>query len=274
MTTSHATILRRAITAGLGTLAGICALGATAANAAGQTFQNEFATLSLSASEPGSDGSVRGALTIDLEPGWKTYWLDPGPSGIPPQIDFSATSGVADTKLFAPMPARFGEELARANGYKHDLALPFTIVAKDGETITGPIVAKIFLGVCEEICIPVQTTLTATQESDTGLVETAFATLPEPIDDSRVTARLEDGVLVLDVSGTGNAGDRTALTDAFVLGPAGWYFGEPKPPRYENGITTFRVPVDERPKTGGLPALTLLFADHEKGLSASVEPQP
>lgn len=32
------------------------------------------------------DGEVRGALQIDLNPGWKTYWRNPGDAGVPPQL--------------------------------------------------------------------------------------------------------------------------------------------------------------------------------------------
>lgn len=34
-------------------------------------------------------GYLRGALQIRLEPGWKTYWRDPGKTGIPPQLELS-----------------------------------------------------------------------------------------------------------------------------------------------------------------------------------------
>ncbi len=29
----------------------------------------------------------RGALQIELQPGWKTYWRNPGDAGVPPQIN-------------------------------------------------------------------------------------------------------------------------------------------------------------------------------------------
>ena len=44
--------------------------------------------------EPDPSGITRGALEIDLDEGWKTYWIDPGASGIPPQIDFSPSTGI------------------------------------------------------------------------------------------------------------------------------------------------------------------------------------
>ena len=29
----------------------------------------------------------RGALQVELQPGWKTYWRNPGDAGVPPQIN-------------------------------------------------------------------------------------------------------------------------------------------------------------------------------------------
>ena len=44
---------------------------------------------------PDSSGLLNGALEIDLEPGWKTYWRDPGDAGVPPQIDIARSSNIA-----------------------------------------------------------------------------------------------------------------------------------------------------------------------------------
>ena len=33
------------------------------------------------------NGVIEGALEIDLKPGWKTYWRDPGDAGVPPTLD-------------------------------------------------------------------------------------------------------------------------------------------------------------------------------------------
>ena len=43
-----------------------------------------------------------GVLDIDLKPGWKTYWRDPGDAGVPPQLDVSASTNVAGAELRFP----------------------------------------------------------------------------------------------------------------------------------------------------------------------------
>ena len=36
-----------------------------------------------------ASGMLKGVLQIDLDRDWKTYWRDPGGSGVPPSIDIS-----------------------------------------------------------------------------------------------------------------------------------------------------------------------------------------
>lgn len=66
-------------------------------------FASEAVALTLVADTPEADGSFRAALSIDLAPGWKTYWLDPGDAGIPPSVDLSGSSNaVVDSLSFPP----------------------------------------------------------------------------------------------------------------------------------------------------------------------------
>ena len=40
------------------------------------------------------DGTHIAALQISLAPGWKTYWRQPGDTGIPPKFDFTGSSNL------------------------------------------------------------------------------------------------------------------------------------------------------------------------------------
>jgi len=46
------------------------------------------------------DGIHMAALQLDMAPGWKTYWRQPGDSGIPPRFDFSQSVGVQPSRFF------------------------------------------------------------------------------------------------------------------------------------------------------------------------------
>ena len=86
-------------------------------------FSSDEVALTLVADEPGADGSIRAALSIDLAPGWKTYWIDPGDAGIPPSVDLSGSSNVVVESLSFPPPHRFGDEYASSNGYSGPMAI-------------------------------------------------------------------------------------------------------------------------------------------------------
>src|SRR5271163_1985315 len=50
---------------------------------------------------------LRAGVEIRLDPGWKTYWRDPGDSGVPPKLDFSGSDNVKSVTVLWPAPERF-----------------------------------------------------------------------------------------------------------------------------------------------------------------------
>lgn len=135
--------------------------------------------------ETSTSGELRGALQIDLNPGWKTYWRNPGDAGVPPQLNLE---GDVSARIDFPAPVSFGTGDEGGIGYKHPVSLPLTFSVKPGqEQLKG----NAFLGVCQNICIPVQAefdfplTLKAAEQSPqtiaaSTIVETAFDRLPSP----------------------------------------------------------------------------------------------
>ncbi|UIJ71144.1 protein-disulfide reductase DsbD domain-containing protein [Aurantimonas sp. HBX-1] len=226
-------------------------------------------TVRLTTAPAGPDGSVRGALLLDLAPGWKTYWVDPGASGIPPTIDFAATAGLGRAELHFPAPQRFGEGLARANGYRQSLAVAFELAPEAGAEL-GPVEASILLGACREICVPVQATLTAA-EADSGAVQAAFAALPDRgrTPGEFAPPRLAGDVLTVAVTRPAREGSPDAA-DLFVAGPEGWYFDEPEAPTRRGDQLIFQVPVLERPRaeTGPPEHIDVVFTDGAGALEA------
>ncbi|NDV85957.1 hypothetical protein GTW51_04495 [Aurantimonas aggregata] len=228
-------------------------------------------TVRLATAPAGADGSVRGALILDLAPGWKTYWVDPGASGIPPTIDFTATEGLAHADLHFPAPQRFGEGLARANGYRHSLAVAFVLAPETGAAL-GPVAASVLLGVCREICVPVQATLT-TAEADSAAVQAAFSALPVRGEASALaSATLSGDMLAVAITRpeTDEADVSDHAADLFVAGPAGWYFDEPGAPARHGDELVFQVPVLERPRgeTGPPERVDVVFTDNAGALEA------
>ncbi|PDT40639.1 MULTISPECIES: protein-disulfide reductase DsbD domain-containing protein [Sinorhizobium] len=187
----------------------------------------------LVASQPRPDGSIPAVLEIKLEPGWKTYWRDPGASGIPPQITLDPEGGVALEAIRFPAPKTFGEGPGRYVGYDSSVAFPLTLKRVSGEKDLT-VRASVFLGVCEDICIPVQGTLDLALKAgvfdnplDGARIEEAVAALPKPPSDHfRVTMtdfEEDAGIMHLDLRLPQDAGE----PEIFLAGPAGLSFGAP-----------------------------------------------
>jgi len=198
-----------------------------------------------------ADTEVRGILEVRLEDGWKTYWRDPGASGIPPQLDLSGSKGVADAELHFPVPVWIDNPYGDFAGYDAPVALPFTMArTANGE---ADLVANVFLGICEDICIPVQTRLSMRIGSATGStlaalrVEQAHAMLPPPDAEGLSVVgdgHTKDGHARLTVT---NLADPNATPQLFVHAPDGTQFKPPKILLSEGARTVFSLePVNPR----------------------------
>ncbi|WP_318012028.1 MULTISPECIES: protein-disulfide reductase DsbD domain-containing protein [unclassified Mesorhizobium] len=208
--------------------------------------------------KPDQVGKIHGVLDIALKPGWKTYWRDPGDAGVPPQLDISGSTNVADAQLSFPPPQRHDDGYGKWAGYDRPVSLPVTFTLSSPDQ-PATIDANIFLGICETICIPVQTRLSVDPGSDpdnatdAALVKTALATLPSP-------ARSDFGISVLSsdhetlVVQAQSPGDPQSV-DLFIAGERDYMFGAPVRSQ-KDGKLVFTVPILDRPSAaptdGGL----------------------
>lgn len=102
------------------------------------------------------------AVHMRLDPGWKTYWRNPGNSGgIPPSFDLSGSTNLASFTVRYPVPKRYEDQTGTTFGFKGDVMFPIEVIPRDpGQPIELKLNA--FFGVCEEICIPVELALRET----------------------------------------------------------------------------------------------------------------
>lgn len=198
---------------------------------------------------PDAQGTLSGALEIDLKQGWKTYWRDPGGSGVPPSLDVSASPNIASAELSFPAPERFDDGYVRWAGYKHSVTLPVTFTVK-APAEPAKIQASIFLGVCETICIPVQGQLTVDPASerddsaDAAIVHAALAALPLPANPEFGLSKLISDPSMLVAEARLPADVRHV--DLFIAGEHGYVFGTPER-QEKDGKILFSVPIMERP---------------------------
>ncbi|OYU91490.1 MAG: cytochrome C biogenesis protein [Bradyrhizobiaceae bacterium PARB1] len=226
-----------------------------------------------------------GGIAIQLQPGWHTYWRNPGDSGVPPRFDFSKSDNLDSVTILWPAPVKFddgagGESL----GYEKQVLLPMRVVAKDAGK---PVVvrAAISYAVCEKICIPVEANaelaFTSVASTEDGALTAALDTVPKPanIGDSNPLAVRDvkrDGKKVsVDV-----AVPEGKTSHLYVEGPTSdWALPIPKldkqsPP----GVKRFSFDLDGLPSgataDGAALKLTLVGTDKAYEYNVTLPPAP
>jgi len=126
----------------------------------------------------------RAGIEIRLDPGWLTYWRDPGDSGAPPIFDFSGSENVKSVNVLWPAPERFPDGAGgNSIGYRNHVILPLHIVPMEGAKQTA-LRLKLEYDVCSNICIPVESNLLLNLNGD-GAEDAAIARaeirVPRPV---------------------------------------------------------------------------------------------
>ncbi|WP_108813701.1 protein-disulfide reductase DsbD domain-containing protein [Loktanella sp. Alg231-35] len=99
-------------------------------------------------------GAHIAAVRITLSPGWITYWRAPGDAGIPPQFTFTGSTAITSIQPHWPTPEVVDDKGMRSIGYYDSVVFPLTIdAAADAGDLS--VSGELTIGVCEEICIPV-----------------------------------------------------------------------------------------------------------------------
>lgn len=126
----------------------------------GAMTQDELLQASLLPGWRMQDGHHMAGLSLALAPGWKTYWRRPGEAGIPPEFDWSGSENVASVRVHWPSPVVFHTNGMQTVGYKGGVVLPLEVLPK----VAGQpmhLKARVDLGICNEICMPAEVTLSA-----------------------------------------------------------------------------------------------------------------
>ena len=131
-----------------------------------------------------ADGIRQAGLLLDMKPGWKTYWRQPGKAGIPPRFDWSGSKNVSDVRIDWPRPMRFESFGLSTLGYADRVILPMSVVPADP---SRPVILDLGLelGVCQEICILEETRVERAfspgdPATDARAISEAVARVPGP----------------------------------------------------------------------------------------------
>ena len=248
-------------------------------------------------------------IEVRLAPGAKTYWRNPGDTGVAPSIDFSASLGLAQMELDFPAPVSFDDGAGgRAIGYKESKIFPIRFKTLN-HYVNGKIVlepanlrnpppppppAKLALsfeyGVCtKDMCIPASFEASIELGGGTpeyGLHEKlkqAIASIPEKQQVGRnngfgisvIKGQRKDDSVTIEISAYVGAGVHQAelffeARDSFTVSQMGAAVG---------GVILFRVQGTHTPAVSTMPKLSaeqlgparLTLVTHEKAIEVAVD---
>jgi DsbC/DsbD-like thiol-disulfide interchange protein len=255
--------LRAALGVGMAVLASSVAIEARAQDASPWQRSDHAAVRLLAGSRSGS--VLLGGIGMQIQQGWKTYWRNPGDSGVPPRFDFSKSDNVEAVTVLWPAPTKFDDGAGgHSLGYHNQIVLPLRIVAKNADK---PVTlrADINYAVCEKICIPVEAnaelSFASVASTEDGALSAALDTVPKPASIGDVKREGKSTVLVDVVA------PDTKEVSLFVEGPTpDW--GLPIPNQIENsptGVKRFAFELDGLPPgvkpDGAALKLTLVSGD-------------
>jgi len=215
---------------------------------------------------------VRAGVEIRLDPGWKTYWRDPGDSGVPPTLDFSGSDNVKSVTVLWPAPERFPDGAGgHSIGYLSHLILPLRVAPEDPAK-QASLRLKLGYAVCGTLCVPVEANLKLALSGD-GAEETALEKA-----EIRVPRRVAlgqnsgptKGIAILAVHREpGDAHERVVVDVAapadepvnlFVEGPTpDWSLPLPEPTGGNGATRQFSFDLDGLPPDTHADGATLLF---------------
>jgi len=175
---------------------------------------------------------------IEIDPGWKTYWRNPGGSGIPTQANWAGSTNVKSIEVRWPAPKRFIDKYGMTIGYKNEIVLPVKIVPVDA---AAPVQLSLELNyaVCKDICLPVNEKMTLLVKPENQSISPFKRKLARFIKKIPQSSKSSPGLRVrkLDLSGDDKKvtllfevenpqGD--ALVDVFVEGADILFFNTPE----------------------------------------------
>lgn len=147
-------------------------------------------------------------LSMKHDPGWHTYWKNPGDAGLPTTIQWTLPPGFRAGEIEWPHPQRIPVKQLASYGYGDQILLPLLLfVPRQFTEKQVTLTARADWLVCKESCVPegadLQITLPVLQKSGTSAPASAYkpqfdaarAALPRPVEGTIATAARANGRL-------------------------------------------------------------------------------
>jgi DsbC/DsbD-like thiol-disulfide interchange protein len=133
-------------------------------------------------------------VQIRLDAGWKTYWRNPGDSGVPPKFDWTASKNLKEAQVLYPAPHRFADAGGTVIGYEDEVVFPIEITPeRPGEPVELKL--NVDYGLCKTLCIPNEVSLslelppqTAAAQTEDLLLKRFVDLVPKPVEQRELPA--------------------------------------------------------------------------------------
>ncbi|HWY77277.1 MAG TPA: protein-disulfide reductase DsbD domain-containing protein [Verrucomicrobiae bacterium] len=144
-------------------------------------------SLILSAEQARRGETIMAGVRLQMDPGWHTYWRNPGGPGIPTAVEWTLPPGIIAGEIQWPIPEKLVDNDGPSYVYRKEVILlvPLTVSPK---AAPGPLQLKADVSwlECQKECVPgkgsVQATLNVGAEpkpsTDAALIETWQKRLP------------------------------------------------------------------------------------------------
>ena len=129
-------------------------------------IETGHAEVSIIKSEQSADTSmIHLGIKMDMQPGWHTYWINPGDSGGAIDIKWTLPKGNTVSEVSYPTPHKIPYPPLMTFGYEDHVIFPVTLSVNNLDQDI-PITAKIDFLICADVCIP-----------ETALIQTSLNTI-------------------------------------------------------------------------------------------------
>jgi thiol:disulfide interchange protein DsbD len=113
-------------------------------------------TLLSETSALSAQGETWFGLHFVLEPGWHTYWVNPGDSGLTPKLTWKLPTGFQAGLISWPTPQRLPVSQLMDYGYENEVTLlvPVRGAAGAPTAASAEVSVQVSVAVCKDVCIP------------------------------------------------------------------------------------------------------------------------
>ncbi|MBC7979393.1 MAG: hypothetical protein H7Y36_02405, partial [Armatimonadetes bacterium] len=106
-----------------------------------------------SATDPGK--SIRTILKMTVDPGWHTYWINPGEGGLPLKLNAQIPAGWTLGEIQYPAPKQFKTGGLSGFGYEGEIHFPLLITPPPKAAKIPPLTATLSWLTCnDDACVP------------------------------------------------------------------------------------------------------------------------